>query len=615
MVRNYVKKTTPNYTKEILTEALAEIEAGRMTVYRASKHYKIPKNTIHDRIRGKSGKKSDSRGRNTVLSHENEKRLADGILTLEKYGFGLSRKEMLLLVGQFVKKNGLITPFKDGVPGEDWFLGFKKRHNLSLKKAQGVEIARRGGCNPITIQNYFTLLESTIKELNLENSPSRIWNLDETSFCTDPSKTKIVGAKNKPCTRTISAPGKQNITVLLAASATGEKVPPLIIFKGKNIWDEWYAPEKTGFPNTTYAATQNGWMETTVFENYFTKSFLPSIGPDRPVLLIYDGHSTHMSIRLIEQAKQSQVTILKLPPHTTHILQPLDVSVFKSLKSSWDQKLVSWQRKHIGERLSKKFFAQMIGEIWLDLNTNIIVNGFRKTGIYPLSMEVVPDSVFDVASLKQWKEAKQTKANQMYEQMIEEAISQPPIIIELSSVEDQSIIAKENSIILPETLADVQSPPQSSTNFAQLIIAEESFITLPGTSADVQSPLQSSTTSAPLAENCNISFENLLLETLTVNFTEIAKKKKKRVAKGAEVITSEETKSRLFPDKNIKETTLNSSYKEDDNLCCICKCDFRCYTNKKAWIQCVSCMNWVCGDCNQGSRKRQYECERCFDEN
>lgn len=39
---------------------------------------------------------------------------------------------------------------------------------------------------------------------NLGNVPSKIWNLDETSFYTDTSKTKIVVVRNKPCTRTIS---------------------------------------------------------------------------------------------------------------------------------------------------------------------------------------------------------------------------------------------------------------------------------------------------------------------------------------------------------------------------------------------------------------------------
>lgn len=35
----------------------------------------------------------------------------------------------------------------------------------------------------------------------------------------------------------------------------------------------------------------------------------------------------------------------------------------------------------------------MIGEVWRDLDPNIIMNGFRKTGIYSLSGNVVPDSI------------------------------------------------------------------------------------------------------------------------------------------------------------------------------------------------------------------------------
>ena len=130
-------------------------------------------------------------------------------------------------------------------------------------------------------------------------------------------------------------------------------------------------------------------------------------------------------------------------------------------------------------------------------------------------MEVVPDSAFDIA--------KQTKTNQMHEQMIEEAASHSPIIIE-SSVEDQFLIAENNSIILPRTSADIQP-----------------------------SAAQFLTSSVQLGENFNVSFENLLLQTVTSNFTKIVKKKK-RVATGAKVIISEETKIRLFPDKNKENT-------------------------------------------------------------
>ena len=54
-----------------------------------------------------------------------------------------------------------------------------------------------------------------------------------------------------------------------------------------------------------------------------------------PCLLIYDGLLSHMWYGTIDLACQKIVTIIKLPPHTTDLLQPLDVVVFKSVKDHW----------------------------------------------------------------------------------------------------------------------------------------------------------------------------------------------------------------------------------------------------------------------------------------
>ena len=58
--------------------------------------------------------------------------------------------------------------------------------------------------------------------------------------------------------------------------------------------------------------------------------FFESIPPSRPMLLILDGHSSHISIEAIEFVRSNDVHMLCIPAHTTHILQPLDVGVFKS---------------------------------------------------------------------------------------------------------------------------------------------------------------------------------------------------------------------------------------------------------------------------------------------
>lgn len=238
------------------------------------------------------------------------------------------------MVSEFIRRNGIVTAFKNDIPGHDWFRNLRRRHNLSLKKPQLVEIARRKACNPFTVYEYFEILENAIRDLDLSSAPDRIYNLDETSFCQDPSKSKVVGKVGHRCTRTTSS-GKTNTSVLLAANANGDKIPPLIIFQGKYLWNEWLHQNEN--VKTAYAVSKKGWMETSIFEKYLKGVFVPAIGSKRPVLLIYDGHSTHTDLSVIEYVISEGITILKLPPHSSDVLQPLDCSV---MKDKWDQELI-----------------------------------------------------------------------------------------------------------------------------------------------------------------------------------------------------------------------------------------------------------------------------------
>lgn len=82
---------------------------------------------------------------------------------------------------------------------------------------------------------------------------------------------------------------------------------------------------------------KNRWMDTETFHNFFK-----NIHPDRLVVLIYDGHVWHISIGLIEKARQENVVILKLPPHISHILQTMDFNIFRPLKLLWNEELIKW---------------------------------------------------------------------------------------------------------------------------------------------------------------------------------------------------------------------------------------------------------------------------------
>jgi hypothetical protein len=54
-----------------------------------------------------------------------------------------------------------------------------------------------------------------------------------------------------------------------------------------------------------------------------------------PKLLFLDGHNSHISLEVIECAIANQISIICFPPHTSHILQPLDKGVYGPAKTAW----------------------------------------------------------------------------------------------------------------------------------------------------------------------------------------------------------------------------------------------------------------------------------------
>ena len=76
------------------------------------------------------------------------------------------------------------------------------------------------------------------------------------------------------------------------------------------------------------------------------------------MLLIFDGHHSHISLELIELARENNIHLLCLPPHTTHLLQPLDVGVFGPLKQAWKKILKEHQIETCACTVTKEDFPR-----------------------------------------------------------------------------------------------------------------------------------------------------------------------------------------------------------------------------------------------------------------
>lgn len=191
---------------------------------------------------------------------------------------------------------------------------------------------------------------------------------------------------------------------MAAVSASGQKLPPMIVFEGVHVQTTWrpnIPKHSTNFP--WLYANKSGWMTSETFYRWFeeweskTRSF-DNDGALEARLLIYDGHLSHLWYGTIELARTQNVTIIKIPPHTTDLLQPLDVSVFKALKNYWGTILFK-RLKTTRSRLSKAEFSTHLcdPEVWdKAFSKENIIHGFISCGIHPCDRNQYPVNRFNV---------------------------------------------------------------------------------------------------------------------------------------------------------------------------------------------------------------------------
>ena len=113
---------------------------------------------------------------------------------------------------------------------------------------------------------------------------------------------------------------------------------------------------------------------------------MSQIPPKRPVLLLYDGHASHISTDVIEYAHLHHIEIMCLPDHSSHLLQPLDVGVFKSLKTYFNEACRKFLQSNPGRVITIYDISQLVGEAWPQALTPVnLISGFSNSGIYPLN--------------------------------------------------------------------------------------------------------------------------------------------------------------------------------------------------------------------------------------
>jgi hypothetical protein len=355
----------------------------------AAKAFDVPLRTFRRRVNGISARK-ESAGNGRKLTDTEESTLSAWILDMDQRGMPprISTVHYLaqLLLSARLSQSQTPVPLSD-----KWVNRFiKRRKELCSKYTRKYDYQRAKCEDPELIKNWFKLVRNTIEKYGI--SEHDIYNMDETGFQMGVISTaKVVcGSETRESRAKSLQPGNREwVTAIEAVNATGWALPPQIILAAKKHQSTWYKmiPKdyKLSVSDTGWTNDELGlvWLQE-MFEPY---TALRTVGRYR--LIILDGHSSHATAGFDKFCTEKCIIPLYMPPHSSHLLQPLDVSCFSPLKRIYGQKTAEMMQNGIHSMDKEDFLYLYPGVRQRALSAANICSGFAATGLVPLSPERV----------------------------------------------------------------------------------------------------------------------------------------------------------------------------------------------------------------------------------
>ncbi|XP_005108581.1 uncharacterized protein LOC101858516 [Aplysia californica] len=473
MATTTTKKKRLNYTEESMIAAYDSVSKG-MKLREAARTHGVPYPTLRARVNGQPSLRQIDR---TVLSREKENQLTEWLTESSRRGFGRTKEQLLSTVQKCLNSKAETTVFKDNMPGEKWYRLFRKRHEnkLSLRTPQALG-SLRAAVSEYKIVAWFQKAKEDISQIDptVLECPERLFNCDESGFQLGGGVKKVLAAKTDKRVYQVTNDTHKQVTVLVCGNALGELQAPLLIFPGQRFT---YDPLE-GFEEAHMAKSGNGWIDSEIFARWMESAFCPAVAHlQKPVVLFADGHSTHLTLEIHEICRSHGIILYQLPSHSSHIVQPLDLTSFKNLKRAWYEEVMKYQEDN-SDTLSKQHFAKVFKRAWerRGHDGDVLVSGFRASGICPWNPDrfdrtkLAPHRLFQTVQTVDSTVTAETNGPTVTEQTYE------PTMAELTNEPTMTLPVQTNELTMAD--AEHESEPTMTLQTDELTIENENETTV-----------------------------------------------------------------------------------------------------------------------------------------
>lgn len=374
--------------------ALRALRNNRIpTIAQAACTYNVARRTLSDRLHGRVAR-VDTRANNHKLTLIEEQVLIEWILNLDERGYPLRIQDLREAATVLLQQRDAT-----GTIGINWPTNFvKRRPEIKAKFNRKYDYARALSEDSDKIQAWFRLVQNTREKYGILDED--IYNFDETGYMLGiATTTKVITAVDRAKPKQIQPGNREWVTAVECINSSGWCLPPMVIFKGKVHLSAWFENAEIP-PEWRLAISSNGWTTNELGlvwlkEVFQAHTITKVVGKYR--LLVLDGHNSHSTPKFDKFCKDHDIITLCMPPHSSHLLQPLDVGCFSVLKRVYGSMVAENIRLGIdyvdkAEMLSIHKAARLQA-----LSPTNIRSGFRATGLVPFQ----PSTVLDTLEIRQ----------------------------------------------------------------------------------------------------------------------------------------------------------------------------------------------------------------------
>ena len=357
---------------------------------KAARLFNISRSTLYDRLQG-SQPQALANAKKRKLSPTEEQSLVQWILDLDRRGFPPHIIDVRRMADALLAARGQDPP---STPvGKKWVSRFiQSQPELQTKWSRRLNSQRAQYEDPAIIAAWFKLVEEIRQTYGVLDQD--IYNFDETGFAMGVASTsKVVTSSDRVGRAVVVQPGNREwVTAIECVNASGWSLPPFVILAGKVHQSSWY---RNLPPDWAIGVSENGWTTDELgvewVKHFNQHTATRTAGVYR--LLILDGHSSHATPEFDQYCAENKIITLCMPPHTSHLLQPLDVSCFSPLKRAYGREVEELARQSL-HHVDKTDFLTVYTRIRPTVFTQQNIQaGFRATGLIPPCLDRVLSSL------------------------------------------------------------------------------------------------------------------------------------------------------------------------------------------------------------------------------